>query len=109
MSGSAQGPLLAAAARLTSQEVCTRLRISRATLWRRIQAGLVPPPVDRGRQSLFAATVIESLIERPASLSTPPARRSPGAPAAAQDVIGAAIEQRQQDLARRRQRSPCKR
>lgn len=48
--------------RLTSQEVCALLRISRATLWRRIKRGELPSPVDRGRQALFQASAIHAVV-----------------------------------------------
>jgi predicted DNA-binding transcriptional regulator AlpA len=51
--------------RLTTSEVLALLRISRATLWRRVAQGRLPRPLDRGRQALFckAAVCEAALIE----------------------------------------------
>lgn len=47
--------------RLTTSEVLALLRISRATLWRRIADGRLPRPQDHGRQALFCkAAVVEA-------------------------------------------------
>ena len=47
--------------RLTTNEVLALLRISRATLWRRIAEERLPRPLDRGRQALFSkAAVVEA-------------------------------------------------
>lgn len=48
----------AAPERLTTSEVLTLLRISRATLWRRIAEDRLPRPLDRGRQALFAKEAV---------------------------------------------------
>jgi hypothetical protein len=40
-------------ARMTTAEVCELARYGPITLWRRIRAGRMPRPVDRGRQSMF--------------------------------------------------------
>lgn len=44
--------------RLTTSEVMALARVSRATLWRRIAAGRLPPPIDRARQSLFCKAAV---------------------------------------------------
>lgn len=53
--------------RLTKSEVCAIARISPATMWRRIKAGRLPLPIDRGRESLFDRdSVLRSLsLKRP--------------------------------------------
>lgn len=48
--------------RLDTAEVCAIARISRATLWRRIAAGRLPAPVDRGRRALFDADAVFSAL-----------------------------------------------
>lgn len=55
--------------RLTTSEVLALLRISRATLWRRIAEERLPRPLDRGRQSLFSkAAVVEAATRDDARL-----------------------------------------
>ena len=45
--------------RLTTPEVCALARYSKSTLWKRIDAGLMPAPIDRGGQGfLFDKTAI---------------------------------------------------
>ena len=44
--------------RLTTHEVMALARISRATLWRRVLAGRLPPPIDQARQSLFLKSAV---------------------------------------------------
>ncbi|MBB1178048.1 hypothetical protein DSM05_02620 [Pseudomonas sp. FW305-3-2-15-E-TSA4] len=74
--------------RMTTGEVLALARISRATLWRRIQCGRLPPPVDQARQALFLrADVVQALA----------AARQP-------DSISVAIEQRLEALRQRRQK-----
>jgi excisionase family DNA binding protein len=34
--------------RMTTREVCSLARYSRSTLWKRIDAGTMPAPIDRG-------------------------------------------------------------
>ncbi len=82
--------------RLTTSEVCQRLRISRSTLWRRVSSGTLPVPVDRGRQALFAASEIDAVM-RGAALTAPSG-----------DTIDVAIERRLVALAQRRRRRPLK-
>ena len=49
--------------RLTTTEVLALLRISRATLWRRIAEGRLPRPQDHGREALFCkAAVVEAAL-----------------------------------------------
>lgn len=56
--------------RLTTREVCALLRISRATLFRRMKAGVGPAPIDRGRQLLFDEAAIRSHAQHgPCSLT----------------------------------------
>lgn len=48
--------------RMTTDEVLALARISRASLWRRVADGRLPPPIDRGRQALFnRAAVLAAL------------------------------------------------
>lgn len=55
--------------RLTTNEVLALLRISRATLWRRIAEERLPRPLDRGRQALFSkAAVVEAATRDDARL-----------------------------------------
>lgn len=55
--------------RLTTTEVLALLRISRATLWRRIGQGRLPRPVDHGRQALFCkASVVDAATKDDARL-----------------------------------------
>lgn len=55
--------------RLTTSEVLALLRISRATLWRRIAQGRLPRPQDHGRQALFCkAAVVEAALKDDARL-----------------------------------------
>ena len=52
--------------RMTTSEVLALARISRATLWRRINEARLPRPVDCGRQSLFLRRdVIAALTIQP--------------------------------------------
>lgn len=53
-----------AIARLTTAEVLSLLRISRATLWRRIAAEQLPRPVDHGRQALFSKSAVLEAASR---------------------------------------------
>jgi predicted DNA-binding transcriptional regulator AlpA len=39
--------------RITTSEVCALGRFSRATLWRRIASGALPPPIDHAREAIF--------------------------------------------------------
>lgn len=59
--------------RLTTAEVMSLARISRATLWRRVSAGRLPSPVDRGRQALFlrleVVTALRTQGAKPCSIS----------------------------------------
>jgi hypothetical protein len=56
--------------RLTTKEVCQLGRFSAVTLWRRRRAGLLPPPIDRGREALFDRDAVLAVL-RP-SLPSPP-------------------------------------
>lgn len=49
--------------RLTTSEVMSLARISRATLWRRVAAGHLPRPVGRGRQALFSRFAVIRALE----------------------------------------------
>lgn len=61
MTASTPPTLPALDTRLTTTEVLQLLRLSRATLWRRIAQGRLPRPLDRGRQALFSkAAVMEA-------------------------------------------------
>lgn len=44
--------------------VCERLGISRSTLWVRIKAGLVPPPIKNGRLSVWPDDEIAAVQKR---------------------------------------------
>ncbi len=44
--------------RPTTHEVMALARISRATLWRRVLAGRLPPPIDQARQALFLKSAV---------------------------------------------------
>ncbi|WP_022697876.1 helix-turn-helix transcriptional regulator [Euryhalocaulis caribicus] len=48
--------------RLTTSEVCALARYGKATLWRRIREKQMPPPVDRGRESLFDRKAVEKAL-----------------------------------------------
>lgn len=48
--------------RLTTAEVMSLARISRATLWRRISAGRLPQPVDRAREALFSEAEVHAAL-----------------------------------------------
>ena len=50
--------------RMTTVEVCTLARVSRATLWRRIKAGQMPAPIDHARQALFERDAMISALGR---------------------------------------------
>ena len=82
---------IARAARLTTCEVLALLRLSRATLWRRIAAGRFPAPVDRGRQALFSRAAVLTALN--AGDQTP-------------HSLTVAIEQRLDALSRRRRKCP---
>lgn len=73
--------------RLTTVEVMSLARISRATLWRRVSAGRLPYPVDRGRQALFLRIEVVAALRAQA---TKPCS------------VSVAIEQRLDALRRRR-------
>lgn len=49
--------------RLTTTEVMSIARISRATLWRRVATGRLPMPVDRGRQALFVKQSVFAALQ----------------------------------------------
>ncbi|MHB8284808.1 MAG: helix-turn-helix transcriptional regulator [Caulobacteraceae bacterium] len=40
-------------ARMTTREVCELGRFGSTTLWRRMKAGTMPKPIDRGHESIF--------------------------------------------------------
>lgn len=48
--------------RLTTREVCALGRFSRATMWRRVQSGALPAPIDHARQALFDAEAVERAL-----------------------------------------------
>jgi predicted DNA-binding transcriptional regulator AlpA len=58
--------------RFTTTEVCALARLSRATLWRRIAAGRLPAPIDRGREALFDADAIAVALCTPAPAQARP-------------------------------------
>lgn len=77
--------------RLTTAEVMSLARISRATLWRRVSAGRLPYPVDRGRQALFLRIEVVAALR---AQTTKPCS------------VSVAIEQRLDVLRRRRRGAP---
>ena len=58
MSDKQYDPTSADVERMTSREVMSLARISRATLWRRIGSGMLPAPVDQARQALFLKSAV---------------------------------------------------
>ena len=48
--------------RLTTDEVLRITRLSRTTLWRRVRSGQYPPPVERGRSSLFSTDEVLQVL-----------------------------------------------
>ena len=50
--------------RLTTADLLGRMRLSRTTIWRRRKAGLLPRPIDRGRQCMYSAREIEAYSQR---------------------------------------------
>ena len=57
-----QGSDLSRVERLTTHEVLALARISRATLWRRVASGRLPPPIDFGRQALFSRVAVVAAL-----------------------------------------------
>ena len=49
-------------ARYTTSEVCAMAGYGPTTLWRRIQQGRMPKPVDRGRENLFQAREVKQAL-----------------------------------------------
>ena len=62
---SSQTPTSDVSRRLTTAEVLRLARISRTTLWRRINSRLLPPPIDQARSSLFDEQAILTALARP--------------------------------------------
>ena len=49
---------------MTTAEVVAWLRVSRATLWRRVASGRLPRPVDQGRQAIFSRSEVAAALDR---------------------------------------------
>lgn len=75
--------------RMTTSEVLALARISRATLWRRVRCGRLPAPTDQGRQALFLKSAVIAALSAEAD-------RRPD--------VAVAIEQRLEQLRRRRRK-----
>lgn len=52
-------------ARLTTREVCALGRFSRASLWRRVQTGRLPKPIDHAREALFDEAAVTAALAQP--------------------------------------------
>lgn len=48
---------------LSSKEVCNLYSISRATLWRRLKAGQIPPPITVNSRNYWLAEEVEAHID----------------------------------------------
>jgi predicted DNA-binding transcriptional regulator AlpA len=60
--------------RMTTREVCALARYSSSTLWKRIDAGLMPAPIDRGGAGyLFdrPAVLTALIMDKPNEPETP--------------------------------------
>lgn len=49
---------------MTIREAAKRLSVSRETLYRRINQGLLPEPIKQGRLSFFALSDIENYLSK---------------------------------------------
>lgn len=80
--------------RLTTREVCDLAKFSSVTLWRRIRAGRMPQPIDRGREAIFdRAAVVAALTAKPL-VTTAPA-----------DWVADVVSSRRAQLAKRQKKS----
>ena len=71
--------------RITTSEVCALGRFSRATLWRRVASGALPPPIDQAREAIFdrdrvmaALAIPRPRWRKPKAAPEMPTRRSTG-------------------------------